>query len=161
MECKKLWQLINNISGKVNNKTELVECLSINNIDHYDASSITNKFGRHFSSVGKKFAESIPTPVKPSKSFIEKIILNEKSMFLYEVTESEIRNLIDSLENKSSSGFDNISNIMLKKLKCSIVAPFAKIVNLSLISGVFPSKMKHADVVPLHKNKNRKEVTNY
>ena len=64
--------------------------------------------------MGKKFAESIPAPVKPSKSFIEKIILNEKSMFLYEVTESEIRNLIDSLENKSSSGFDNISNIMLK-----------------------------------------------
>ena len=82
--------MINNISGKGNNKTELVECLSINNIDHYDANSITKGFGKHFSSVGKKFAESIPAPVQPSKSFIEKIILNEKSMFLYEVTESEI-----------------------------------------------------------------------
>ena len=87
---KKLWQFINSISGKVNNKTELVECLSINNIDHYDANSITNEFGKHFSTVGKKFAEAIPTPVKPSMSFIEKIILNKKSMFLYEVTESEI-----------------------------------------------------------------------
>ena len=106
--------MINNISGKVNNKTELVECLSINNIDHYNASSITNKFGKHFSSVGKKFAESIPAPVKPSKSFIEKIILNDKSMFLYEVPENEIQNLINSLENKSSSGFDNISDNMLK-----------------------------------------------
>ena len=158
---KKLWQLINNISGKVNNKTELVECLSINNIDHYDANSITNEFGKHFSTVGKKFAEAIPTPVKPSMSFIEKIILNEKSMFLYEVTESEIRNLIDSLENKSSSGFDNISNITLKKLKSTIVPPLTKIVNLSLATGVFPEKMKHADVVPLYKNKSRKEVTNY
>ena len=106
--------MINNISGKVNNKTELVECLSINNIDHYDVNSITNEFGKHFSTVGKRFAEAIPTPVKLSRSFIEKIILNEKSMFLYEVTESEIQNLIDSLENKSSSGFDNISNIILK-----------------------------------------------
>ena len=130
--------MINNISGKINNKTELVECLSINNIDHYDANSITNEFGKHFSSVGKKFAESIPAPVKLSRSFIEKIILNEKSMFLYEVTESEIRNLFDSLENKSSSGFDNISNIMLKKLKSTIVVPFTKIVNLPLASGVFP-----------------------
>ena len=86
---KKLWQLINNISGKVNNKTKLVECLSINNIDHYDANSIANEFGKHFSTVGKKFAEAIPALVKPSMSFIEKIILNEKSMFLYEVTESE------------------------------------------------------------------------
>ena len=79
---KKLWQLINNISGKVNNKTKLVECLSINNIDHYDANSITNEFGRHFSTVDKKFAEAIPTPVKPSMSFIEKIILNEKKYVL-------------------------------------------------------------------------------
>ena len=100
MKYKNLWQLINNISGKVNNKTELVECLSIINIDHYDANGITNEFGKHFSTVGKKFAEAIPTPVKLSRSFIEKIILNEKSMFLYEVTESEIQNLIDSLENK-------------------------------------------------------------
>ena len=158
---KKLWQLINNISGKINNKTELVECLSINNIDHYDATSITNEFGKHFSNVGKKFVESIPTPPKPSRNFIEKIILDEKSMFLYDVTESEIRNLIDSLENKSSSGFDNISNIILKKLKSAIVPPLTKIVNLSLATGVFPEKMKHADVVPLYKNKNRKEVTNY
>ena len=82
--------MINNISGKVNNKTDQVECLSINNIDHYDANSITNAFDKHFSTVGKKFAEAIPTPVKPSMSFIEKIILNEKSMFLYEVAESEI-----------------------------------------------------------------------
>ena len=102
------------ISGKINNKTELVECLSINNIDYYDAKSITNEFGKHFSTVGKRFAESIPTPTKLSRNFIEKIILNEKSMFLYDITESEIRNLIDSLENKSSSGFDNISNIFLK-----------------------------------------------
>ena len=64
--------MINNISGKVNNKTELVECLSINNIDHYDANSITNELGKHFSTVGKKFAEAIPTLVKPSMSFIEK-----------------------------------------------------------------------------------------
>ena len=159
--AKKLWQLINNISGIVNNKTKLVECLSINKIDHYDANSITNEFGKHFSTVGKKFAEAIPTPVKPSMSFIEKIILNKKSMFLYEVTESEFRNLIDSLENKSSSGFDNISNIIFKKLKSTIVPPLTKIVNLSLATGVFPEKMKHADVVPLYKNKSRKEVTNY
>ena len=158
---KKLWQLINKISGKHNNKTELVECLSINNIDHYDAKSITNEFGKHFSTVGKKFAELTPKLTKPSRKFIDKIILNEKSMFLHDVSENEIRNIIDSLENKSSSGFDDISNIILKKLKFAVVPPLTKIVNLSLATGIFPEKMKHADVVPLYKNKNRKDVTNY
>ena len=82
-------------------------------------------------------------------------------MFLYDVSENEIRNVIDSLENKNSSGFDDISNIILKKLKSAIVPPLTKIVNLSLATGVFPEKMKHADVVPLYKSKNRKDVTNY
>ena len=139
----------------------MVECLSINNIDHYDANSITNEFCKYFSTVGKKFADSIPAPVKPSKAFIEKIMLNERSMFLYEATESEIGNLLDNLKNKSSSGFDNISNIILKKLKVSIVPPLTKIVNLSLTTGIFPEKIKQADVFPLYKSKNMKEVTNY
>ena len=61
-------------------------------------------------------------------------------MYLYDVSENEIRNLIDSLENKNSSGFDNISNIILKKLKTAIVPPLTKIVNLSLATGVFPER---------------------
>ena len=73
----------------------------------------------------------------------------------------KIRNIIDSLENKSSSVFDYISNIILKKLKTAIVPPLTKIVNLSLATGVFPDKMKYAVVVPLCKSKNRKDVTNY
>ena len=139
----------------------MVECLSVNNIDHYDAKSITNEFGKHFSTVGKRFAELTPKPTKPSRKFIEKIILNEKSMFLHDVSENEIRNVIDNLENKSSSGFDDISNIIFKKLKSAVVPPLTKIVNLSLAIRVFPEKMKHADVVPLYKSKNRKDVTNY
>ena len=53
-------------------------------------------------------------------------------MFLYDVPENEIWNIIDILENKSSSGFDNISNIILKRLKSAIVPPLTKIVKLIL-----------------------------
>ena len=73
-------------------------------------------------------------------------------MYMCDVSENEIRNLIDGLENKNSSGFDNISNIILKKLKIAIVPPLTKIVNLSLATGIFQEKMKHAEVVPLYKN---------
>ena len=152
---KKLWQLINKISGKINNKTELLECLHINNIDCFEANSIVNEFGKYFSSVGKKFAESLPASMKPTKKFINKMVLSEKSMFLYEVTETEVSKLIKKLENKSSSGFDNISNVILKKIKGAILNPFTKIMNLSFQTGTFPTKMKDADVVPLFKNKSK------
>ena len=131
--------MINKISGKTNNKTELIECLHISNIDCYDAKNIVNEFGKYFSNVGKNFTESIPTPKKPIRKFIDKMVLNEKSMFLYDVTESEVSNLIDKLENKSSSGFDNISNVILKKIKSPILNPLTKIINLSLRCGKFPT----------------------
>ena len=120
-----------------------------------------NELGKHFSTMGKRFAESIPKPKKSIKTFIEKLVLNEKSMFLYDATKNEVGNLIDKLENKCSSGFDNISNIILKNLKSAIVSPFTKIINMSLQCREFPSRMKNADMVPLYKNKNRKEVNNY
>ena len=94
---QKFWQLINEISGKTNNKTELVECLSTNNIDCYHVKSITNEFGRHFSTVGKKFANSIPKSKKSIKDFIEKMVLNEKSMYMYHATEIEVDRVINKL----------------------------------------------------------------
>ena len=62
---------------------------------------------------------------------------------------------------KTSSGHDNISNVLLKKLSDSVIAPLSIIFNKSLVEGVFPEKMKMADVVPLFKSQNRTECTNY
>ena len=36
------------------------------------------------------------------------------SMFLYQVTELEVEQIINKLDNKSSSGDDNINNILVK-----------------------------------------------
>ena len=116
--------------------------------------SITNEFGRHFSTVGKKFANSIPKSKKSIKDFIEKMVLNEKSMYMYHGTEIEVDRLINKMENKNSSGFDIISNKILKRLKPVILDPLTKIINLSIMLGEFPSKMKSDDVVPLYKSKN-------
>ena len=62
---------------------------------------------------------------------------------------------------KTSSGHDNISNVLLKKLGRSVTTPLSIIFNKSLEEGVFPEDMKLADVVPLFKSKDRNECTNY
>ena len=65
------------------------------------------------------------------------------------------------MENKYSSGYDKISNIILKRLHVSITTPLEIIFNKSLESGIFPQKMKIADIFPLFKNKERNLYTNY
>ena len=53
---KPLWKVINNITGKVSNKQQVVEYLKVDGIPHYDSVKITNTFNDHFSSVGRSYA---------------------------------------------------------------------------------------------------------
>ena len=57
----KLWKLINKLSNKENDKTNLIEYLKIGNVEIYSGKVITEEFAKHFAQVGKTFAEKIPT----------------------------------------------------------------------------------------------------
>ena len=77
------------------------------------------------------------------------------------VLPTEIDKIIVNLPNKNSSGHDNLSNILLKQIKHSIIHPLTIISNHSLTEGEFPHGMKAADVSPLYKSKEKYMVTNY
>ena len=67
-------------------------------------------------------------------------------MKLIPVTEIEVRDIIKSLRNKNSSGYDGISNNILKYCINEISKPLTYIFNLSIMTGVFPDRFKHATV---------------
>ena len=73
----------------------------------------------------------------------------------------KIVKIIDKLSNKSSSGHDNINNILLKNIKNQIAAPLERVFNMSLEQGIFPDQMKSAEVIPLYKGKVRDLCMNY
>ena len=52
---------------------------------------------------------------------------------------------------ETSSGHDKISCIILKEIKDIIAEPLSLVVNQALNTGMFPSKLKLAKVVPLFK----------
>ena len=86
---------------------------------------------------------------------------NEQCIFLDPTDNTEIIELINYLVPKNSSGCDNLSNKLLKRLLPAIIEPLTIIFNKSLIEGVFPDAMKKADVVPLYKAKDHQETNNY
>ena len=122
---------------------------------------MSNILAKHFSTVGKRYAEKIDKPQTPLKDYIEKIPKNDKSMYLIPVDETEIDRLIRELPNKKSYGYDKINNCLLKELCLVITHPLTIVFNKSLAEGVFPNSMKHADTVPLFKSKNNTDCNNY
>ena len=44
----KLWKIINGIAGKIQNKNELIERISVDNIQYETGPEIANEFAKHF-----------------------------------------------------------------------------------------------------------------
>ena len=72
----------------------------------------------------------------------------------------EIERIINSLQSKSSHGYDEIST------KTKISAPFISsplnyICNRSLSTGIFPTRLKYSVIKPLYKKGDKNNMANY
>ena len=68
---------------------------------------------------------------------------------------------IQALDANKTSGPDGISTRMLKNAALSIAPSLAKLFNISIQLGCFPTCWKTSSVVPVPKSSNHKEVCNY
>ena len=82
----------------------------------------------------------------------------EDTMFLYPADDLEIIRTVQNCKNKRSTDFSDISMSLLKKIISNMVMPFAHICNALFQTGVFPNKMKIANVIPLYKSGEKKRV---
>ena len=73
----------------------------------------------------------------------------------------ELENALGSLKTKKSSGYDDISADVLKRVSDEIFVILKHIFNISLAKGVFPNKLNIARVIPIFKKGNNTLVTNY
>ena len=146
----KLWQLINNVIKKTSDKSGVIDYITVGNIKYYDANIISNHFGRFYSKLGENIIKSIDTKNRTSY-YLKKIPVKPNTLFLHDITSNEIKRHIENLPSKNSSGYDNISNKLLKSIKYFILNPLTHIFNLSFKQGVFPDAMKVSEIVPLFK----------
>lgn len=84
-----------------------------------------------------------------------------QSMFLFPTSTTEVKKCIMNLKPKKSSGEDGITSAYLKKIAGYISPYLAHVVNLSFGSGIFPSALKDALVVPLFKKGDPKSADSY
>ena len=85
-----------------------------------------------------------------------------KSVFKFTpIEEEETKTIIKNLKPKYSSGHDSISLILLKTSINSIAKPLTCIMNQSLKTGRFPSKLKVAQIIPIFKKGDEHDFNNY
>ena len=68
---------------------------------------------------------------------------------------------MSSLASKNSSGHDGISLKLLKFLSPALIKPLTLIINQSLVTGIFPTKLKIAKILPTFKKDDVTILDNY
>jgi len=160
---KKVWDLINEAmynKTNNNNKINISSILDSKNKILTDSIDIANEFNTFFTTVGENIAHQIKihNPIKKDKPNIK---INSNSIFLNYITKEEIKSHILSSKESTSFYTCNLSNHILKQIIDYILVPLVHIFNLSLSTGIFPNLFKHTFIIPLYKNGEKQNCSNY
>lgn len=167
MECqgdqKKTWKVINDVTGRNQNRVKNLK-LSINDHLVTDEIIVANELNNYFLTVVDVTSGNIDWPenfsdLRYKSKFLQ--ISEASSMFVGYIHKEEIVKIICSLKNAKSPGIDGISSNMIKQIYPKIIDAFTYIINLSFKTGVFPSKLKQAVVIPLYKQNSPLICSNY
>ena len=110
---KKLWQMINTVTGKCKDKRNTISKITIDQIEISNSAAIGNHLAGYFANIGKNYANKISKSNISIDEYIAKIKQSQSSLFLSPTNACEIKALIAELPNKSSSGWDGTSNVVI------------------------------------------------
>ena len=158
-DTKKTWATIKEVINKRDSRS-FPEYINRDNHKVTDIELITNHFNDYFTQIRPQMAQTVP--VVNNVSF--KPFLKDKIDTLFKfnpVDNSDIQKIILNLNSKTSSGHNNISTVLLKRIKPILTPILTLIINQSLNSGMSPKKLKIAKIVPLHKKDDIHIIENY
>ena len=87
--------------------------------------------------------------------------MEENNMFLTPTKPNDIDILIDNMKAKKGSGPNSFPTKFLKDWKSEFPKPLSDMINISFTTGIFPSALKVANVIPIHKKGDKLDWNNY
>ena len=143
---KAIWT-ISEIICKSNIQQRILDKIIVDSSAITDPQEICNRFNESFVGIGPKLANKINTENKEIFSaYITRRILTYFTFTL--INQDEVKMCI-SLKTKTSCGIDGISVKYLKFLSPALIKPLSFMINQSLVTGIFPTKLKIAKVLSL------------
>ena len=126
----------------------------INNTSYKKA----NIFNDFLSTIAGKTKSKITFPKKHFFEFLK--TKNSNTFYIYLATKEEICNITSSVNLIKTTGLFSIPMKILKLLKKDISSQLNDIFNLSVATGVFPTNLITAKVIPVHKKESKRNFSN-
>ena len=159
---RKMWNTISEIIHKQKNNHTSIKKICFQEKYISDQAEIANTFNDFFINIGPNLMKNIIQKDQSNISYRKYINASILSSFNFQLIDDEsLRKTLNSLRTKSSSGYDGISTRLLKFLAPALISPLRLIINQSLITGIYPDKLKTAKVIPLYKKGDKTKCDNY
>ena len=156
---KKHWTIVREATSKTNNKEDLTTGFHHQGKWIENAQENAENFNEYLARIGKETNENVGEPKQQAQHYLSKHIqANQNSLLFSDVSTQDVLDVCQKFTPKTSSdpaGFQQ--NIVLQDV--NLIAPvIAHLVNCSQKSGIFPENGKIARVIPVYKNKGRKDI---
>ena len=160
-DSRKQWQIINSALNRHKSKSTKIKLKDSSGNTISDSSEVAERFNKYYSTIADKL-KSESTTTNCGNNFASNLKDPVSDTFhLNPTTPSEVVTIINDLKNKATSD----SDVRALKIACTIPkfsSVFSEIINSSFETGVFPSQLKLAKVIPIYKSSGAKtDETNY
>ena len=156
---KNTWKGLKSILNIKNISAEIPKTLTVDGTTISNPMEISNIFNNYFSSIATKTKLNISFSHKHFSDFLKNI--SNINFFVSTTDKTEIEDVISSLDSNKSVGPNSIPTKILKLLKDDISSQLSETFNISFSSGFFPSLLKTAQVIPVHKKDTKLDFSNY
>ena len=160
LSVKKTWECINSLLNKKRNRKFICK---LKEPDYsgltQDPSRITHILNSHFASIGRKLASKLPRSLHHFTDYYRQTS-HLNSFFFVPVTPYEVQLEILSISNSKAHGLYSSPTSILK-CASSTLSYVLRIFKASINCGNYPSKLKHAKVIPIYKDGDEIDPNNY
>jgi hypothetical protein len=160
-KVKTTWNITKSVTGR-SVKIDTIQELNINGNTVSNSQDIADHLNKFFSLVtGDNTTGFIKTDIGPLDYLQQTFHHPFPYIKFHAITSAELAKIINSLKSKGSYGYDAVSVKLLKLSSPCIISPLTYTGNKMLDSGIFPDRLKFAEIKPLCKGGDRKPPANY
>ena len=144
-----------------NNQSKII--LNENQITLSDNNEVADIFNDFYVNVAKDIGKDFAFDENNHPS-IENILeqnISQDCFNFSHVEQSTVSNILNKFNAKKATGIDKISVKLLKLGSQSLVPFYTHFINKSIDTGIFPDRLKQAQVTPVYKKNDPLEKSNY
>ena len=159
-DMKQTWKTINEVLKRSPKQNKVPDMILKGTQQIDNKLDIANCFNSYFVNMAKELTKNNDNIISEDIN----IYLNDPTLTQFkfqQISTQDIIDIITDMKPKTSRDAYNLSSKIMKDIKLEIGEPLKILINQSLITGIYPERLKLAKISPIHKKNDIKHIENY